>query len=108
MKEDLPPSIVAFFRAHNTGETQNLNELFATDAVVNDEEHEHRGPAIKDWLDGAIAKYQPKAEVVDLARSGESVVVTARVSGTFPGSPTQLRYSFTLRNDKIAALSIEA
>lgn len=108
MTDDLPPAVVAFFRAHNTGETQNLNELFTTDAVVNDEEREHRGPAIKDWLDGAIAKYQPKAEVVDLARSGESVVVTARISGTFPGSPTQLRYSFTLRNEKIAALSIEA
>jgi hypothetical protein len=108
MKEDLPPAVVAFFHAHNTGETQNLNELFTTDAVVSDEEHEHRGAAIKDWLDGAIAKYQPKAEVVDLVDSGQSIVVTAQVSGTFPGSPTQLRYSFTLRDDKIAELSIDA
>ena len=29
------------------------------------------------------------------------------VSGSFPGSPVQLRYNFTLKGDKIAALLIE-
>jgi hypothetical protein len=96
----------AFFQAHNTGQTDDFNKLFTGDALVCDEEHEYRGAAIKEWIDGAIAKYKPIAEVTDLAQVGEQTIATAQVSGSFPGSPTQLRYHFTLKNGKIAALAI--
>jgi hypothetical protein len=101
-----PPAIAAFFRAHNTGETHDFNELFTADARVCDEEREYRGAAIRTWIDGAIAKYKPIADVTELARVGEQTIATAQVSGSFPGSPAQLRYKFTLRNGKIAALAI--
>jgi hypothetical protein len=106
MTAALPPAIAAFFRAHNPGETDDFNELFTVDALVCDEEHEYRGTAIKTWIDGAIAKYKPIADVTELAEVGEQTIVTAQVSGSFPGSPAQLRYKFTLRNGKIAALVI--
>ncbi len=106
MNTELPPAIAAFFQAHNTGQTDDFNVLFTDDALVSDEEHEYRGAAIKGWIDGAIAKYKPNAEATDLARVGDKTIVTAQVSGTFPGSPTQLRYNFTLKNGKIAALAI--
>jgi hypothetical protein len=106
MNTELPAPIAAFFQAHNTGETDDFNTLFTEDAVVSDEEHEYRGAAIKAWIDAAIAKYQPQADVISLVPDGEQTVATAQVSGTFPGSPVQLRYQFTLRNDKIAALTI--
>ena len=100
--------MAAFFQAHNTGETDNFKALFTEDAVVCDEEHEYRGDAIKAWIDAAIAKYQPQADVISLTPDGEQTVATARVSGSFPGGPAELRYKFTLRNDKIAALTIGA
>ena len=106
MNIELPPAIAAFFRAHNTGQTGDFNELFTGDALVSDEEHEYRGAAIKGWIDGAIAKYNPNAEATDLAQVGDKTIVAALVSGTFSGSPTQLRYNFTLKNGKIAALAI--
>jgi hypothetical protein len=34
------------------------------------------------------------------------MVVTSQVSGTFPGSPIDLRYVFTVEGGKIAALEI--
>lgn len=105
MNTELPPAIAAFFQAHNTGQTDDFNELCTGDALVSDEEHEYRGAAIKEWLDGAIGKYKPNADVTDLARAGDQTIATAQVSGTFPGSPTQLRYNFTLRNGRIAALA---
>ena len=37
---------------------------------------------------------------------GEQTVATAQVSGSFLGSPVQLDYQFTLRDDQIAALTI--
>jgi hypothetical protein len=106
MTPALPSAIAAFFRAHNTGETDDFNELFTGDAFVCDEEQEYRDAAIKTWMDGAIAKYQPIADVTELAEAGGQTIATAQVSGNFPGSPVQLRYKFTLRNGKIAALTI--
>jgi hypothetical protein len=108
MSAELPPAIAGFFQAHNTGQTDGFDELFTADAVVSDEAHQYRGAAIKEWIDGAIAKYQPQADVTDVSEVDDQTIATAQVSGTFPGSPTQLRYSFTLKNGKIAALAIGA
>jgi hypothetical protein len=106
MNIELPPAIAGFFQAHNTGQTFHFNELFTRDAVVSDEQHEYRGVAIKEWIDGAIAKYQPKAAVTDSTQVGDQTIVTAEVSGNFPVSPTELRYKFTLNEEKISALTI--
>ena len=46
--------------------------------------------------------------MTDLAREGDQIIATAQVSGNFPGSPTQIRYRFTLKNGKISALAIGA
>lgn len=59
-------------------------------------------------MDGAVSKYQPVAAVTDLAEVGTQTIATAQVSGNFPGSPTQLRFHFTLKNGKIAAPTIGA
>jgi hypothetical protein len=108
MDRKLPPVIAAFFHAHNTGETANFNQLFTGDAVVTDEAHEYRGAAIKAWIDRAIVKYKPVADVTDLTEVSEQTIATAQVTGSFPGSPAQIRYKFTLKNGKIAALAIGA
>jgi hypothetical protein len=108
MKIELPPVIAAFFAAHNTGETKDFNRLFTHDAIVSDEEHEYGGAAIKEWIDGAFAKYRPMADIANLRVAGVQLIATAQVSGNFPGSPTELHYNFTLENDRIAVLSIGA
>lgn len=107
MNLELPAPIAGFFQAHNSGKTDACLELFTADAIVADESHEYRGDAIKRWLDDAIANYHPlHGEVTGLQPSGTQTVATALVSGTFPGSPVQLHYRFTLRDGRIAALSI--
>ena len=107
MNIELPAPITSFFQAHNSGKTDTFLDLFTADAVVADESHEYRGDAIKTWIDDAISKYHPlHAEVTGLLPSGSQTVATARVSGSFPGSPVQLRYRFILRDGKISALSI--
>jgi len=71
MNTGLPPVIAAFFHAHNTGQTDDFNQLFTDDALVSDESREYRGAAIKAWIDGAIAKYKPVADITDLTQVGE-------------------------------------
>lgn len=107
MNIELTAPISGFFQAHNSGTTDTFLDLFTADAVVADESHEYRGDAIRTWIDGAISTYHPLlAEVTRLVPSGSQTIAIVQVSGTFPGSPVQLRYRFTLRDGKIAALSI--
>lgn len=107
MKPELPVPIDGFFQAHNSGRTENPLDLFAADAVVADESHEYQGNAIRLWLDDAIAKFSPLlAEVTRLEEADGRTVAVAQVSGTFPGSPVELRYRFALRDGKIAVLNI--
>ena len=108
MNTKLPQPIANYFQAANAHDTDALVAAFADDALVTDENREHRGAAIREWSEHVNKEYKPGAEVIDIAQIGDTAVVTAMVSGTFPGSPIQLRYSFTLEGDKIATLLIEA
>ena len=108
MSIELPPIIAAFFHATNTREFAGFLSLFTADAHVNDEANDHYGAEIAAWIDRATADTKPTADVTSIIRDGDQSVVTAGVSGNFPGSPVQLRYYFTLKDDKIATLLIRA
>jgi ketosteroid isomerase-like protein len=103
----LPQPIADYFQAANAHNSDAVVAAFAEDALVTDENREHRGAAIREWSDKVNEKYKPHAEVTDVAEANDKTVITADVSGSFPGSPVQLRYNFTLKGDKIAALLIE-
>jgi ketosteroid isomerase-like protein len=88
----LPQPIADYFQAANAHNTDAVVAAFAEDALVTDENREHRGAAIREWSDQVNEKYKPHAEVTDVAEADDKTVVTADVSGSFPGSPVQLRY----------------
>ena len=51
--------------------------------------------------------YSYTAEPVRVTpQAGDSYLAITRVSGDFPGSPIELRYRFTLRDELIGALDI--
>lgn len=108
MTIELPPVIAAFFQATNTREFADFLSLFTPDAHVNDEANDHYGTEIADWIDRATADTKPTTNVTGITGDGEQFVITAVVSGNFPGSPVQLRYHFTLKDGKIATLLIKA
>jgi len=104
---NLPLPIASFFHAFNAKDTDALLASLAPDALLTDEGHEYRGPvAIKSWFATVNAKYKPSVEATDVADNGTDIVVTTQVSGTFPGNPIQLHYQFSLKDGRIAALSI--
>lgn len=108
MNPDLPPVIAAFFEATNTRQFAGFLSLFTADGHVNDEANDYHGAGIAAWIEQATAETKPVVEVVEVSGDGGQRVVTADVSGNFPGSPVQLRYFFTLEDDKIATLLIKA
>jgi ketosteroid isomerase-like protein len=107
MKTQMPQIIETYFRASNADDINALVSCFSEDAVVIDENETHRGAAaIKAWSVNVRKKYQFKAEVLRVAHKPDAVVVTANLSGTFPGSPVGLDFKFTLKEDLIASLEI--
>ena len=108
MNRDLPPVIASFLEATNTREFAGFLSLFTADGHVNDEADDYHRAEIAAWIERAAAETKPVVEVVEVPRDGGQRVVTADVSGNFPGSPVQLRCFFGLEDDKIATLLIKA
>jgi hypothetical protein len=51
-------------------------------------------------------KYEFKSEILRAVEKPGAVVVTAKLSGTFPGSPVDLDFRFTLKGKRISSLEI--
>ena len=103
----LPPAIALYVKAENAGDVEALAECFASDAIVHDESHTYEGlTAIKAWKAATKKKYNHTVEPLDVADRDGKTVVKARLSGTFPGSPITVEFSFVLEHGKIASLEI--
>jgi hypothetical protein len=104
----LPGAIARYFEAANRFDSAAAAACCATDATVHDEGHEHVGrKAIQTWISNAGENYQPHVTVLTAAAADDNFIVTARVSGKFPGSPIELNFAFVLRDGAIAQLKIQ-
>ena len=102
----LPKPIAAYFTA-DKGDGDAVSRCFTEDAVVKDEGHTYKGrAAINQWKTGTSAKYEYTSEPFAWEQKEGKTVVTSRLTGNFPGSPVDLRFSFKLEGDKIASLEI--
>ena len=103
---NLPKPIAAYFKADSL-DAQAVARCFTTDGVVLDENATHTGQAaIAAWKNDASSRYTYSATPFALQTEGRAYVVTSRVTGNFPGSPVDLRYTFVLERGRIASLEI--
>lgn len=61
-------------------------------------------PAIRRWLDRVETRYQPRYQVMSAQTVADNTMVSIVVSGTFAGSPLELRQIFETRHGKITRL----
>ncbi|WP_421694567.1 nuclear transport factor 2 family protein [Aestuariivirga sp.] len=102
----LPKPIADYFAADRT-DGAAIAKYFTPDAVVFDEKKRHVGrEAIARWKNEASTKYDYVAEIVDIDGRDGHFIVTAHLTGNFPGSPVDLRYNFILVEEEIARLEI--
>jgi len=107
MAVKLPQPIEVYFASSNANDIDALERCFAADAVVRDEAKTIEGlAAIKAWRVETKRKYSFTAEPLAIAHRDGKVVVTAKVSGNFPGSPINLDSAFALKGDRIVLLEI--
>ena len=105
----LAQPITAYIAAANAQDIDAVTECFAVGAVVHDEQQDRRGiAAIREWAEEVREKYHPTVEVLGVAETDAGTfLVRNRVSGTFRGSPIELRYAFKLNGGKIERLEIK-
>jgi ketosteroid isomerase-like protein len=107
MNLTLPQVLSDYFTAANEGRIDDAAACFAPDAMVHDENTNHQGSAaIRRWIEDTTLKYHPQVEVHQMEAADGGFTATGTVSGTFPGSPVPLHYSFTVRDGKITRLTI--
>ena len=103
----LPEPLPDYFRSANEGNVDEATACFGEEAVVQDEGEIHRGyDAIRGWIEETTEKYSPRIAPRDVTDDGKVTIVTAMVSGSFPGSPIELEYCFQIRRGRIARLEI--
>jgi hypothetical protein len=105
--KELTRPVAAYIAGANAQDINAVTACFSEGAIVQDEGRTRQGiAAIREWVEEASDKYQPTVEVIDVAETDGRTILTGRVSGSFPGSPIDLRYAFTLEGEKIARLEI--
>jgi hypothetical protein len=102
----VPASVRRYFELAPSPDTDAYFALFADDALVEDENIEHRGIAdIRAWR---AAVPQVSYEITDVEHTPGGVTATATITGDFPGSPfAGLKFHFEHdEDDRIRRLRI--
>lgn len=104
----LAPAIAGYIAAANARDSSAVPRFFAEDANVFDEgQHRVGTQAIVQWMEDTAQRFQPRVEVLNVQQRTGKVLVHNLISGTFPGSPLELRYTFRLdEQGKISRLDI--
>lgn len=104
---NLPNVIVNLTEAQNNCDSLAYAGCFSETAVVLDEGSEYIGRIeIRKWIEAANRKYKTVMEVVDYSENETQSILTAKVSGTFDGSPVLLDYHLVITSDLIDHLEI--
>ncbi len=104
---NLPEVIADLIAAQDKYDSKAFSEAFLADAIVLDEGKIYRGRAeIRQWNEMTNAKYKTKYEPLEIKNDGDQITMTARISGTFDGSPAIIKYHFETEDHKIRSLRI--
>ena len=97
-----------YFEHDANRDIDGIVALFSDDATVIDEaETRHGTDEIRAWQTGTASKYTYSTEILAITdgEPGRSFV-DARITGDFPGGVADLRWDFTVSDDRIRRLVI--
>lgn len=103
----MPEAIRGYWAGANAGDAEAASGWFAPEAVVRDEGGRYEGrEEIRGWIANTTEKYGPVVEPLGVEVAGEEYRVRGRVTGSFPGSPVELDFAFTVRGERIVDLEV--
>jgi hypothetical protein len=107
--DQLPAPISSYLVAHRARDLDTAAGYYTEDAIAVDEGRAYRGrQQIRDWLATAASEYTYTIELTGARRlDDEHYVAIHHLEGNFPGGVADLQFTFTLREGRISALTIE-
>ena len=103
----LPKVIDDLIQAQNSFDSAAYANCFSETGVMIDEGKTHQGRiAIRKMIEEANKKYQSVMKPLEYTHSGTSGVLSAEVSGTFPGSPLILKFHVDIADEQIQYLKV--
>ncbi|UPK69443.1 nuclear transport factor 2 family protein [Chitinophaga filiformis] len=104
---ELPKVVGRFIETQNNYDSKAYAACFTDTASVHDEGKTHTGKEeIRQWIEHANEAYQSSMQPLNYEQSGSKAVLTAKVSGTFPGSPIVLKFHLGFKDDLIDSLKV--
>ncbi|MCC9138698.1 nuclear transport factor 2 family protein [Pontibacter silvestris] len=104
---NLPKVIADLVAAQDNYDSAAYAKCFSETAVVVDEGKAYSGRnEIRQWTAEANEKYRTAMKPISLSENGPTSVLTAEISGSFPGSPAVLDFHFELKDGLIHSLRI--
>ncbi|MCW3169046.1 nuclear transport factor 2 family protein [Chryseobacterium sp. 09-1422] len=101
----LPNIISDLVKTQNEFNSAAYADCFAEDAQVSDEGKTHNGKAeIEKWIDKSNKENKATMEPVDYDEKED--ILSAKIAGSFPGSPLILKFHFKIADGKIQALKV--
>lgn len=102
-----PPLVERFVATQNNFDSNGFITCFTPLALVHDEGKNHRGKKeIQQWIEHSHEQYQSVLKPLEYEQSENNGVLTAEVSGNFPGSPILLQFHLTLKDELINSLKV--
>jgi len=103
----IPKLIADYITASNANDCEAVIACFSEHAVVLDEGESLEGKeAIGRWFNKTKEKYAQQTEALDVVIDGTNIILRAKVSGTFKGSPAILTYRLKSQSGLIESLRI--
>lgn len=104
---NLPKVISELVKAQNEFDSAAYANCFAETAIVHDEGKVHTGRTeIEHWIAESNEKYRSTMNPIDYQQNDTSGVLSAEVSGTFPGTPLTLKFHFEIIDGLIQSLKV--
>ncbi len=102
---NLPKVISDLVKAQDNFDSMAYANCFTETAVVFDEGKTHNGKReIANWIKKANEDYQVKMKPLEYSETQQTL--KADISGSFPGSPLVLTYTYEFKNELIQSLKI--
>jgi|SRR5690349_1233530 len=103
----LPNVVQELIKAQNNFDSAAYANLFSETGVAYDEGKTHTGrKEVQKWIAEANEKYKSVMQPVEYTEQGKKGILTANVSGTFPGSPLVMKFNFEINEGLIQSLRI--
>ena len=104
---NLDQVILNLIEAQNSHDSKTYADCFTNTATVHDEGKTYSGKSeIRQWIQNSNKKYNAMMKPINYTGSDAGNLLTAEVTGNFPGSPVILKYHISLESGLVNSLQI--